>query len=265
MTDLGFAQPGAQFGLGEPNAKASLTCNQTADHVANNSTSAMNGRRALRKVRLVGVRAHRLPMGPWNDWPRPGQCGLGLQVRGREMTMLRTAAGWELEGPVPGQPSLTLGRFDLAHHGYTVRGVLPVGNRCCPQRRPHTRGRGRRVGAVPHPHPGGQTLERPLQRHGRSRVAQRQWGRRRGAGLDVRAPPHHAERHCLDRGVGPEGRRRRRRAYRQRSGRYEAEEPGSATARSHIPAMLSPSTSTPMRGSPCGATRGCSTARRQGW
>lgn len=34
--------------------------------------------------------------------------------------MLRTAAGWELEGPVPGQPSLTLGRFDLAHHGYTV-------------------------------------------------------------------------------------------------------------------------------------------------
>ena len=34
--------------------------------------------------------------------------------------MIETAAVWELEGPVPGQPSLTLGRFDLAHHGYAV-------------------------------------------------------------------------------------------------------------------------------------------------
>ncbi|HZU71917.1 MAG TPA: alpha/beta hydrolase domain-containing protein [Acidimicrobiales bacterium] len=30
------------------------------------------------------------------------------------------AAVWELEGPVPGRPSLTLGRFDLAVHGYAV-------------------------------------------------------------------------------------------------------------------------------------------------
>jgi hypothetical protein len=29
-------------------------------------------------------------------------------------------AVWELEGPVPGQPSLALGRFDLARHGYVV-------------------------------------------------------------------------------------------------------------------------------------------------
>src|SRR5947209_12686510 len=36
------------------------------------------------------------------------------------MAMIETAAVWELEGPVPGQPSLTLGRFDLAHHGYAV-------------------------------------------------------------------------------------------------------------------------------------------------
>lgn len=34
--------------------------------------------------------------------------------------MTGTEAVWELEGPVPGSPSLTLGRFDLADRGYAV-------------------------------------------------------------------------------------------------------------------------------------------------
>src|SRR5438270_9754523 len=46
--------------------------------------------------------------------------GPGRQVEEEEMTTRRTEAVWEIEGPVPGQPSLTLGRFDLVDHGYVV-------------------------------------------------------------------------------------------------------------------------------------------------
>ncbi|HXY92203.1 MAG TPA: alpha/beta hydrolase domain-containing protein [Acidimicrobiia bacterium] len=36
------------------------------------------------------------------------------------MAVTETARGWRVEGPVPGTPTLLLGNFDLAEHGYVV-------------------------------------------------------------------------------------------------------------------------------------------------